>query len=616
MNINSSVKANHAKHDRAQAYQLLRGAAQPDMGQLKTAARWLVLAAVLEALGPLLGKHLIDTYLLPRNASWDMAALLGGALIAGVAATWVRYFQLLRLAGLAMRSVQRIREQVYAHVLRLPMRFFDGAITGQLVSRVTNDTEAVKALYVQVLFVMLDSLITVGGIFAMMLWLHWRLALVAALLMPAVVLVVWGYQRISAPAVARARELRSDINAQMAESINGMTVLQASNATGRFQARFAQTAQAHYQSRQREVRANAWLLRPMLDFLTFCVLCAVILLFGFSGAGSAFGAIEVGLLYAFISFVTRMADPLINVTVQFSQFQQSVVAAARVNALLNEHPAPLRREGALIAQGNIAVTGLNFDYSTGGKPGPRVLHDINLQFDAGHFYGIVGHTGSGKSTLLSLLLRLYEAPPGTVLIDGAEIDSIGEAHFRQAVGLVPQEPFLLSASAFENINMGRGLSLAQCVAAAELAQAHGFIGALENGYDTLLGEGGARLSVGQKQLIAIARALALEPRVLLLDEATSHIDTETELAVQRALSALHGRITVIAIAHRLSTVRQADAIIVLDHGRVAQRGSHDALMQQDGGLYQRLVELQQIEVAQQTHATDATDAQKDAHDES
>jgi ATP-binding cassette subfamily B protein/ATP-binding cassette subfamily C protein/ATP-binding cassette subfamily B multidrug efflux pump len=223
-----------------------------------------------------------------------------------------------------------------------------------------------------------------------------------------------------------------------------------------------------------------------------------------------------------------------------------------------------------------------------------VLHGLNLDIAAGHFVGIVGHTGSGKSTLLSLLLRFYAAPPGALHIDGQPIEQLGDDDFRRAVGLVPQEPFLLAASARENIDMGRNLSNAEIEAAARAAHADGFIRLLERGYDTPLGEGGARLSVGEKQLIAIARALAGQPRILFLDEATSHIDSETEAVVQQALAGLRGRVTVVAIAHRLSTIRAADEIVVLNHGRIAERGTHGALMAIEGGLYQRLVQLQQL----------------------
>ena len=598
-------KASPDSAERRAALTLLARSAAPDAPLLRRAVLWLVLAAGLEALGPVLGKAFIDHYLLPRHADLGaIAGLLGGALLAGWVASLLRYRQLLQLAGVAMRSVQRLRQQVYQHVLGLPMAYFDRAITGQLVSRVTNDTEAVKTLYLQLMFVMLDSGIMLATVLVTMAFLAWRLMLVVALLVPAVVGIVWLYQRISAPAVARTRALRSDINAQAAESIAGMAVIQASGAADRFASRFAATNQAHMASRQVELRANAWLLRPALDFLNVAMLAALIAVVGLglggdSGGGSAAGglaALEVGVLYAFVSYIGRVVEPLIQITMQFSQLQQAVVAAARVNTLLKQPQAPAAQGHGQVGAGRIQVHNLHFGY----LPGRPVLHGLDLDIPAGQFVGIVGHTGSGKSTLLSLLLRFYPAPAGALLIDGQPLDQIGDADFRRQVGLVPQEPFLLAASARDNIVMGRAMDAAAVEAAARAAHAHDFILRLPQGYDTPLGEGGARLSVGEKQLIAMARALAGAPRILLLDEATAHIDSETEGQVQQALTALHGRVTVLAIAHRLSTIRDADQIIVLNHGRIAERGSHAALMALPGGIYQRLVSLQQLQAVDDT----------------
>ena len=594
--MQSDTKQLPMRTQTAQAARLLRRAAAPDRRHLYWATFWLVIAAALEVLGPLLGKALIDDHLLTRNLDWTrMSLLLGGLVVTGWASSWIRYLQLIRLSGLAMRSVRRQREWVYGHVLRLPMAFFDRAITGQLVSRVTNDTEAVKTLYIQVLFVMLDSSIVLVGTMIAMAWLDWRLMLVVLALVPAVVGIVWLYQRLSAPAVTRARALRSDINGQMAESIGGMSILQASNAQGRFGERFLHTNRSHRKARLAELKANAFLLRPALDLLNVVLLTIVIYGFG----QRQMNAVEVGVLYAFISYIARVVEPLIQITMQFSGLQQAVVATARVSILLDEAGAAEHAQGRV---GNeaafdakapaVRVRDVNFAY----VPGQRVLHELSLDIPQGAFFGIVGHTGSGKSTLLSLLLRYYTADEGSIEIGGLPLASIGNERFRNEVGLVPQDPFILAATARENIDMGRGLPLARIEQAARAAHAHGFIAALEQGFDTQLGEGGSRLSSGQKQLLAIARALAGEPRILLLDEATSRIDSATEQIVQEALEELRGKVTIIAIAHRLSTIRAADRIIVLNHGRITEAGSHEELMRIEGGLYQRLYLLQQIAI--------------------
>ena len=594
-----------AQQERRAALALMWRAAVIEAATLRPAVLWLALAAALEALGPVLGKAFIDRHLLPqvlavsagplaagRADLLGIAGLLGGALVAGWLASWLRYRQLLRLAGVAMRSVQRIREAVYGHVLRLPMAFFDRAITGQLVSRVTNDTEAVKLLYVQLMFVMLDSLIMLAGMLVAMALLDWRLMLIVATLVPAVAAIVWLYQRWSAPAVATSRALRSDINARTSEAIAGMAVIQASGAAGRFRDRFAGTNDALYRSRCNELRANAWLLRPVLDFLNVAMMAAVIIVYSQRSAGAGLAAIEVGVLYAFVSYIARVVEPLIQITMQFSQLQQAVVAASRVNALLDEAESPRPTASGSVGAGAISVRDLHFAYPNGHE----VLHGLDLEVAPGRFVGIVGATGSGKSTWLALMLRFYDTTEGTIRIDGQPLGRIADDDFRARVGLVPQDPFLLAASARENIVLGREIDEVRMLAAARAAHAHDFIARLPQGYDTPLGEGGARLSVGEKQLVAMARALAGDPRILLLDEATAHIDSETEGLVQRTLAALRGRVTVVAIAHRLSTIRQADDIVVLHHGRIAEQGPHDALMAVEGGLYQRLVQLQQLAI--------------------
>lgn len=575
------------------AARLLWTMARPERRQVAIGSAWLVLAAALEALGPILAKRLIDEHLLPRRfeALGLMAALLAAIWLSGLAASGLRYLQLSRMAGVARNAVLRLREQVFRHVLALPMAFFDRQITGALVSRVTNDTESVNQLYRQVLYVMLDSGIVVIGTLVAMALLDWRLMLIIATLVPAMVAVIWGYQRLSAPAVAQARALKSDINAQIAENLGGLAVLQASGALGRFQTRFAHHNEQHYATRMQEMRANAWLLRPALDLLN--VLLMVALIYGYAWQRELSG-LEVGLLYAFLSYLTRVVEPLINITLQFGQLQQALVAAARVGVLLQQAQEPRPLEGPGIAQGGIELRQLRAGYGEG----PDVLHAFDAQIAPGQFIGLVGHTGSGKSTLLALLLRFYPPRGGAILFDGLPLQTLGEAALRQDLALVPQEPQLLAASAWDNLRMGRPqLSEAALQQAARAARIHDMLAALPQGYDTPLGEGGVQLSTGQKQLLAMARALAGAPKVLLLDEATANIDSATEALLGEALERLRGRVTVIAVAHRLSTIRAADAIWVLHHGQRVECGSHAELLAIPGGVYQRLVQLQQLETA-------------------
>ncbi|MEZ5661174.1 MAG: ATP-binding cassette domain-containing protein [Burkholderiaceae bacterium] len=567
---------------------LLVRALRPDARLFAVTLFWLAVAAGFDVLAPLLGKMFIDNYLVPRrDEPGMMAALLAGALLAGLLAGGLRYLTLIRMAGIAMAAVRRLREWVYAHVLSLPIAHFDRAITGQLVSRITNDTEQIRQLYVQVLFEVLQGICLMLAAVAAMAWLDWRLMLIVLTLLPVLSGIVWAYRRLSAAAVSATRELRSEINARMAESIAGMSVLQATRATRRFGREFAGVNEAYYRSRQREIRANAFLLRPAMDLVNVMLVVGVIAAFGLRGDS----VVEIGLLYAFINYVARVVEPLNQIAQQFSILQQSLVSAARVDSLLT---LPGDAAGvdahARMTDGSVRIESLSFGY----RPDKPVLQDLSLQMASGGFYGIVGHTGAGKSTLLALLLRFYAPQSGTILLGGQPLGTLADQTLREDLALVPQEPFLIADTVAANIDMGRGLDRQRIEAAARQADAHGFIERLEQGYDTPLGEGGARLSAGQKQLVAIARALAGQPRILLLDEATSRVDSDTERRLARALASLRGTVTVIAIAHRLSTVRAADRLFVLSHGVLAEQGDHPALMAIDAGIYQRLYRLQRL----------------------
>ncbi len=558
-----------------------------DKALLTRASLLLVLATAADVAGPILGKIFIDDYLMLRNFDQQaLIILLLLYLISQVAAAWLRYQQTMRFTEMALNAVQDIRQRVFVHVLKLPMAYFDHARTGQLVSRITNDTEAIKDLYVQFLSVVMGNLILLIGIMVAMALLDLQLMLASMLLIPSVAGVIYLYEKFSGPAVQHARHLRSEINAGVSESIAGMSVIQASNQQQRFTQQFDEVNEDYYRARMRSIKVSAILLRPAIDLLSISVLVAIIWMFGLQVTA---GVAEVGVLYAFLSYLGRFTEPLAEVTQRFNLYQQAMVAGERVYSLINETEQEYRDTPAHVSQGAIKVDNLQFAYQE-NKP---VLHGLNFSIQPGELYAIVGHTGSGKSTLLSLLLNFYTPNAGTIRVDNQPLDQFSHDNLRGGIGLIPQEPFIIAGSLHDNIDMGHGLPDDAIQKAAEQAHLMDTIRQLPDGLNTALGERGMRLSTGQRQQLVIARALAASPKILLLDEATANVDSETEQVIQRALNELRGQVTMVVIAHRLSTIHHADQILVLSHGEIVERGNHPELMAQPEGLYRSMYQLQQ-----------------------
>ncbi|NVK40399.1 MAG: ATP-binding cassette domain-containing protein [Oceanospirillaceae bacterium] len=581
------TESGQAAADRQGAFRLLGDYVLRDRGLLTRALLLLLLATAADVAGPVLIKIFIDDHLLVEHFEPRALGLLfAGYLVTQLAAAWLRYRQTLRFSEMALGAVLDIRKRVFGHVLRLPLAFYDRAIVGQLVSRITNDTEAIKDLYVQFLSVVLTNLVLLLGIVVAMGLLDLQLMLISLLLIPSVVGVIYLYQRLSGAAVSDSRELRSDINAAVSESIGGMPVIQACNRQQAFVDRFDGLNDRYYRARMRSVRAGAMLLRPAIDLLSVLVLTAVVWGFGLQVEA---GVAEVGVLYAFLSYLSRFTEPLAEITQRFNLYQQAMVAGARVQQLLQETPEHWSGGGARIHAGAVRFAAVDFHY----RPGKPVLKQLELEVPAGGFYAVVGHTGSGKSTLLNLLLNFYQPSAGTIRIDNQPLQAYSQAALRAGIGLIPQEPFVLAASVRDNIDMGRGLAFEAIQRAARQAHLHPVIESLPRRYETELGERGTRLSTGQRQQLIIARALAGAPRILLLDEATSSVDSETEQVVQQALAELHGEVTLIVVAHRLSTVRQADRILVMSHGEFVEAGSHEELMRGPRGIYASMYRLQQ-----------------------
>ncbi|MBY7973545.1 ATP-binding cassette domain-containing protein [Vibrio fluvialis] len=550
----------------------------------------VILATGFDVLGPMLSKVFIDEFVMQDHYPlWPVAGVIGLFVFSVLAGTCLKYKQTLRFLDIALNAVLDIRKRLFKHVLTLPVAFFDYARTGQLVSRITNDTESIKDIYVQFLSNILANLILLIGILTAMAILDIQLMLVALMLIPAVVTLIYLYQKFSVKAVTESRQLRSDINSTMNESISGMTVIQATNQQHAKYEQFQAINRDYYATRLKSVTVGSLLLRPAINLLSILVLGGVVWFFGLKVVE---GVAEVGVLYAYLNYLGRFTEPLVEITQRFSLYQQAIVAGDRVHELLQE---PSAHEGSArwseISRGDLAIEQLTFSYQK-DKP---VLHDINVQVDAGRFYAIVGHTGSGKSTLLNLLLNFYQPQSGSIRIDGHKLSDYDQHTLRQGIGFIPQEPFVLATTVFDNIDMGRNLSQEAVERAAKQAHLHEVIIAMNDGYQTELGEGGLRLSTGQRQQLIIARALAGSPKILLLDEATANIDSETEQVVQRALNELQGKVTLIVVAHRLSTIHHADNILVLDKGHLIEQGNHQQMMTIEHGRYRAMYLLQQQE---------------------
>ena len=544
---------------------------------LMIAVAMMWVAAVAEVSGPLLISYFIDNMVAKHSLPLKLVCGLAVAYIGlQLLAAGLHYCQALLFNRAAVGVVQQLRSDVMDAALRQPLSEFDTQPVGQLISRVTNDTEVIRDLYVTVVATVLRSAALIGAMLVAMFSLDWRMALVAIAIFPAVLIVMMIYQRYSTPIVRRVRAWLADINDGFNEVINGMGVIQQFRQQARFGERMLEASYAHYLARMQTLRLDGFLLRPLLSLFSSLILCGLLMLFGFSSSGT----IEVGVLYAFISYLGRLNEPLIELTTQQSMLQQAVVAGERVFELKprqawGEDSEPLR-------SGAMSIDHVSFAY----RDDSLVLQDINLDIPSRSFVALVGHTGSGKSTLASLMMGYYPLTQGEIRIDGRPLSSLSHSALRQGIAMVQQDPVVLADTFYANVTLGRDISEEQVWEALEAVQLAALAREMENGIYTLLGEQGNNLSVGQKQLLALARVLVDTPQVLILDEATANIDSGTEQAIQQALARVREHTTLVVIAHRLSTIVEADTILVLHRGQAVERGSHQQLLAARGRYWQ------------------------------
>ena len=539
----------------------------------------LWIAAIAEVSGPLLISYFIDNMVAKSDLPLGLVAGLGVAYVGlQLAAAGLHYAQSLLFNRAAVGVVQKLRTDVMDAALRQPLSEFDIQPVGQVISRVTNDTEVIRDLYVTVVATVLRSAALIGAMLVAMFSLDWRMALVAITIFPAVLIVMVIYQRYSTPIVRRVRTYLADINDGFNEVINGMSVIQQFRQQARFGERMGEASRSHYMARMQTLRLDGFLLRPLLSLFSALVLCGLLMLFGLSAGGT----IEVGVLYAFISYLGRLNEPLIELTTQQSMLQQAVVAGERVFELMDRPRQTYGEDTTPLQSGAITFDHVSFAY----REDRLVLQDITLDVPSRGFVALVGHTGSGKSTLASLLMGYYPLTKGEIRLDGRPLASLSHSVLRKGVAMVQQDPVVLADTFYANVTLGRDYTQEQVWAVLEKVQLAELARGFNDGINTRLGEQGNNLSVGQKQLLALARVLIETPQVLILDEATASIDSGTEQAIQQALAAVRDHTTLVVIAHRLSTIVDADTILVLHRGQAVERGTHRALLEAKGRYWQ------------------------------
>ncbi|MDQ0337594.1 ATP-binding cassette subfamily B protein [Caldalkalibacillus uzonensis] len=585
----SEQRVAEEKLSRKHVFKRLLGYTRPHWRGLSSAFLVLLLATGADLVGPILVQTFIDDYLTPGLFDWQAIVFLAALYIClHLTSVALTYYQSFSFQKIAQYIIQQLRMDVFSKVQHLGLSFFDRTPGGSLVSRITNDTEAIKELYISVLAIFLQSTVFLLGIFVAMFYLDTRLALFCLALLPLIIAVMSLYRRLSSQAYHITRQKLSLLNAKLNESLQGMGVIQAFRQQQRLRDEYYRITDEHYKAHLKTVRFNGLLLRPATDLI---YLVAIVLVLGYFGHQSFLSGVEIGVVWAFVTYLDRFFEPVNMMMMRLSQLQQALVAGERVFGLLDETELAPGQQGTgnpVITSGHIEFRDVTFSYD--GKV--NVLKNISFEAKPGQTVALVGHTGSGKSSIVNLLLRFYPLKQGQILIDGVPLEHYKDEELRKKVGLVLQDPFLFVGDIRSNITLNDPSFSEQDVqAAARFVQADSFIEKLPRTYQEPVGERGATYSSGQRQLISYARTMVRNPKILVLDEATASVDTETEEAIQEALANMRQGRTTIAIAHRLSTIQEADLILVLHKGEIIERGTHQELLAKKG-LYYKMYLLQ------------------------
>jgi len=551
----------------------------------------LLFATVAELSAPLIIMRIIDNYIVNDSFTSEMmpSVLRWGLIYLGLlsASAVFAYLQRYLLGVSANKIIKKMRQDVFAHIQTVPIKYFDSLPAGKIVARITNDTEAIRHLYVSVLTNFVAGGVGMIGALIALYLLDVRFALICTLIVPILFIWIILYRRVATGYNEKIRSRLSDINAMLNESISGMPIIQAFRQEKRTAKEFQEINEDYYENQRKMLNLDAFTGWNILSVLQNLAMLSIIWFFG-SRFLTGHTAISAGLLYTFIDYIFRLFRPIMGIVSQLSNMESSIVSSGRMFRLMEEENEELSEAKAPRYAGNVSFDNVYFEYD---RDNP-VLKDINITAKSGETVALVGHTGSGKSSIMSALFGFYPYKSGRIAIDGQDINDLSKQEYRQHMGIVLQDAYLFAGTIASNISLdNEKISRAKVEESLKAVGATDFINKLEKGIDEPVLEKGSTFSTGERQLLSFARALAFDPAILILDEATANIDTETEGIIQKALEVLKRGRTTFVIAHRLSTIRNADQILVLDRGEIIERGNHGELMELRG-KYHQMYQLQ------------------------